>query len=57
MKKLSKVAVAQILENLEDTCFPLQIDWNNRELYIKGLMQAMEGIAVQDEKFNDGSDL
>lgn len=37
-KRLTEI----LLEALEDTCFPIQIDWNNKELYIKGLQDALE---------------
>lgn len=39
-----------LLEALEETCFPIQIDWNKKDLYIKGLKQAMaqvEGYEVE----------
>lgn len=31
-----------LLEDLENSCFPIQVDWNNKELYIKGLKQAFK---------------
>lgn len=33
--------IEKLLEALEETCFPIQIDWNRKDLYIKGLKNAL----------------
>lgn len=40
--------IERLLEALEDTCFPIQIDWNKKDLYIKGLAVALEKIEVEN---------
>jgi len=34
--------IKRLLEALEETCFPIQIDWNREDLYIKGLLEALK---------------
>lgn len=34
--------IERLLEALEETCFPIQIDWNNKDLYLKGIADALE---------------
>ena len=34
--------IKAILENLEDTCYPENVNWGNENLYIKGLSAALE---------------
>jgi hypothetical protein len=41
--------IERFLEILEDTCFPIQIDWNNKELYIKGIEEALKKIELEIE--------
>ena len=43
---MKKIAV-KLLENLEDSVFPMQIDWNLKDLYYVGLDQAI-GSALDD---------
>lgn len=47
---MSNDFLERFLEELEETSFPLQVDWNNKELYIKGLkvamLKAIEGEAL-----------
>ena len=38
---MNKEMIETLLETLEDTCFPIQIDWNRKDLYIKGLADAL----------------
>lgn len=40
--------IERLLEALEDTCFPIQIDWNKKDLYIKGFKTALEKIEAED---------
>lgn len=40
--ELTQEEIEELLEVLEDTCFPIQIDWNKKDLYIKGLQAAFE---------------
>jgi len=47
-KKMKTEDIERLLEALEDTCFPIQIDWNKKDLYIKGLAAALEKIQVDD---------
>jgi hypothetical protein len=39
---MDKFEVVRFLEILEDTCFPIQIDWNKQDLYVKGFLEACE---------------
>ena len=32
----------RLLEALEETCFPVHVDWNNKDLYIEGLKAALK---------------
>lgn len=47
--------VERLLELLDETCFPVQIDWNNKDLYIKGLKQALDQIEVEIEERGEAS--
>lgn len=38
---MTKEFLEQLLENLEETPFPIQISWFNKELYLKGLDMAL----------------
>ena len=39
---MTKEFLHELLENLGESCFPIQINWNLEELYIKGLNEALE---------------
>lgn len=39
---MQKEFLKNLLENLEDSCFPMQINWGLEELYLKGLDEALE---------------
>ena len=41
-KVMQKEFLKTLLENLEDSCFPMQINWGLEELYLKGLDEALE---------------
>jgi hypothetical protein len=45
---MNKEDIERFLEILEETCFPIQIDWNNKDLYIKGFEVALEKIEVEN---------
>lgn len=47
--------IERLLEALEDTCFPIQIDWNKKDLYIKGLAAALEKIQVENKERGEAS--
>jgi len=47
--------IERLLEALEDTCFPIQIDWNNKDLYIKGLAAALEKIESENRERSEAS--
>lgn len=42
MNNIERELIEIFLENLDDSCFPVQIDWNNKDLYIKGFSDALE---------------
>lgn len=33
--------IERFLESLEETCFPIQIDWTQKQLYINGVIDAL----------------
>lgn len=39
--------IERLLESLEDTCFPIQLDWSNKDLYIRGMEQALRNSGLQ----------
>lgn len=39
--------IERLLESLEDTCFPIQLDWSNKELYIEGFRHALQNTGLQ----------
>ena len=39
--------IEQFLEALEDTSFPIQIDWNCKDLYIHGFRQALQNTGLK----------
>lgn len=39
---MNKAFLKALLENLDDSCFPMQLNWNLEEMYIKGLDIALE---------------
>lgn len=47
--------IERLLEALEDTCFPIQIDWNKKDLYIKGLAAALDKIEVENRERGEAS--
>lgn len=46
--EMKREDIERLLEALEDTCFPIQIDWNKKDLYIKGLAAALNKIEQED---------
>lgn len=44
---MKKEDIERFLEILEETCFPIQIDWNLKDLYIKGFEVALEKIEAE----------
>lgn len=44
---MNREMIERILEELEDTCFPIQIDWNKKDLYIKGLSDALDKSGIE----------
>lgn len=54
---MQRKLLEQILENLDNTCFPIQINWNNKELYLDGLGAAINkmlrdnGYVIVSEEF------
>lgn len=40
--------IIEFLETLEDSCFPIQIDWNKKDLYIKGFEYAYNKVIKKD---------
>ena len=41
-KFLKDMVIENFLEELEESCFPIQINWNNKEIYIKGIKNALK---------------
>lgn len=39
---MKKELLEKLLENLDDSCFPMQLNWSLEEMYIKGLDEALE---------------
>lgn len=52
---MKKEDIERLLEALEDTCFPIQIDWNKKDLYIKGLAAALDKIEVEIKERGEAS--
>lgn len=42
MNNIERELIEIFLENLDDSCFPVQIDWNNKDLYVKGIADALK---------------
>lgn len=47
--------IERLLEALEETCFPIQIDWNKKDLYIKGLSTAIDKIEAENRERGEAS--
>lgn len=45
---MKKEDIERFLEILEETCFPIQIDWSNKDLYIKGFEVALLQIKLEN---------
>ena len=39
--------IERFLEALEDTSFPIQVDWNNKEFYIEGFRHALQNSGLK----------
>lgn len=39
--------IERFLESLEDSEFPIQVNWNNKELYIEGFRHALQNTGLQ----------
>ena len=52
---MKKKDIERFLELLEDTCFPIQIDWNKKDLYVKGIEDAFEKIEVEIKERGEAS--
>ena len=39
--------IERFLEALEDTSFPIQVNWNNKELYILGFRHALQNTGLK----------
>lgn len=39
--------IERFLESLDDTCFPIQVNWNNKELYIAGFRNALQNSGMK----------
>lgn len=38
---MKKELLEKLLENLEESCFPMQLNWNLKDMYLKGLDEAL----------------
>lgn len=50
---MDKKFMRLLLGNLENTCFPVQINWSNEELYLNGLLAAFEGLNLDADTTQD----
>lgn len=39
---MNEEMIERLLEELENTNFPIQINWNNKNLYVSGLQTALQ---------------
>ena len=45
--------IENFLEALDDTCFPVQIDWNKKDLYIRGIVDALSSVLNSKKDFEN----
>lgn len=47
--------IERLLEALEETCFPVNIDWNKKDLYVKGLASAIDKIEAENRESGEAA--